>query len=96
MLQRQHKYKIFLLKIKKQIQVLSHKRGLSLIFSQPLFFVFRIYVFRLSVTYLVDIYTDAMRVEGAEVQASPDLKLHWIWSRMQQIQNVQLSRFIGE
>lgn len=47
-------------------------------------------------TFFIDIHTDAMRVEGAEVQASLYSKLLWMWLWMHQIQNVHFSGFIGE
>lgn len=38
--------------------------------------------------------TNAKRVEGAEVQVSLDLQLHWSWLWVQQIQNVHLPWFV--
>lgn len=42
----------------------------------------------LFVTCIVGVYTNAMRVEGVEVQVSSDLQLHWNRLWVQQIQNV--------
>lgn len=48
----------------------------------------------LYITCIIGVYTDAMGVEGVEVQVSPDLQLHWSGFWVQQIQNVDFARFL--
>lgn len=50
----------------------------------------------LFVTCIICEYTNAMRVEGVEVQVSFDLQLHWNRLWVQQIQNVYLPWLIRE